>query len=312
MDNKKASSNKLVGIIGILTSIILIFFYSRIISSISTIVEGMTPDKYLEPNKVLIIKILFIIFVIIILLLSSLSLLNVKLKPKHYLDKIIDTSNVSNFFFKDKLCTKKQLPFFVFFIGSIISILLHISFLIYGKPEHEGVLERFSTPLFLFAGIILLISITQLKNSLLNSNAKKKALILLITISLALIFVYGEEVSWGQQFFGWESSDAFKDLNFQGETNLHNFFNPLFIFAYPIAGVGFFILLFLTWLFPNKNYTYLSKLFLPHPSLFYLVFIMASATFGRLNEIFEALLALCAFLYSIRIFMCLRFPKPQS
>ena len=44
------------------------------------------------------------------------------------------------------------------------------------------------------------------------------------TLGFALIFLFGagEEVSWGQRIFNWESSDYFVQNNAQQETNLHN------------------------------------------------------------------------------------------
>jgi len=43
-------------------------------------------------------------------------------------------------------------------------------------------------------------------------------------ILLALFFFvcFGEELSWGQRIFGWETPDDFKEMNAQKETNLHN------------------------------------------------------------------------------------------
>ena len=38
----------------------------------------------------------------------------------------------------------------------------------------------------------------------------------------SLFFGSGEEISWGQRLFQIETGDTFKQLNTQGETNLHN------------------------------------------------------------------------------------------
>lgn len=40
--------------------------------------------------------------------------------------------------------------------------------------------------------------------------------------TFACIFFAGEEISWGQHFFGWEAGDTFREINKQHETNLHN------------------------------------------------------------------------------------------
>ncbi|MYB89780.1 MAG: hypothetical protein F4X93_07485 [Proteobacteria bacterium] len=44
---------------------------------------------------------------------------------------------------------------------------------------------------------------------------------------LGSIYFAGEEISWGQHIFGWETSSYWQSLNDQGETNLHNI-GPLF------------------------------------------------------------------------------------
>lgn len=41
-------------------------------------------------------------------------------------------------------------------------------------------------------------------------------------LGLACFYVVGEEVSWGQQVFDWDSPAFFESNNLQGETNLHN------------------------------------------------------------------------------------------
>ena len=49
--------------------------------------------------------------------------------------------------------------------------------------------------------------------------------------SLALLFFAGEEISWGQWFFKWETPELMQEWNDQGETNLHNLgpvIGPLF------------------------------------------------------------------------------------
>lgn len=41
----------------------------------------------------------------------------------------------------------------------------------------------------------------------------------------ALIYYLGEEISWGQHFFKWDSPKIFQEVNNQKETNLHNISN---------------------------------------------------------------------------------------
>jgi len=49
----------------------------------------------------------------------------------------------------------------------------------------------------------------------------------LIFYCLGCIYFAGEEASWGQHWFGWETGEFFQDINTQGETNLHNTTNLL-------------------------------------------------------------------------------------
>jgi hypothetical protein len=300
---------KIIGISGLIFTSIIIYLFEPLITFVSKFVESFTPDKYLEPNKILIIKILFIISIIILLLFSLINFLNIKLNINKTLNKFIDTKSIMDFFLKDNLCTKKKLPIYLFLIGTISSLVLHLLLLALGKPPHEGILETYSTPLFLFAGLILFIStfsISKLESPLFRPKILRLYIVL---ISLTLLYIFGEEISWGQRIFGWESFGTFEDLNFQNETNIHNFFNPIFKYIYPTIGISGFIITFLLWFFPKKSNSFYSQLLIPHPCLFYIVFILAASSFKGQSEIFEALLAIFAFLYSIRVFMCLKFPN---
>jgi len=52
----------------------------------------------------------------------------------------------------------------------------------------------------------------------------KPPIFILFTIILSLIFIFGagEEISWGQRIFSFESSDFFEQYNTQEEMNIHN------------------------------------------------------------------------------------------
>lgn len=52
-----------------------------------------------------------------------------------------------------------------------------------------------------------------------------------------LLFAALEEISWGQTLFAWSSPQSVAGWNFQGETNLHNAFNPAFTRAYLIGSL---------------------------------------------------------------------------
>ncbi len=56
------------------------------------------------------------------------------------------------------------------------------------------------------------------------SNHGEKILVFgfYVLFSAALMFVGMEEVAWGQQFLGFDSPTAWRSINLQGETTLHN------------------------------------------------------------------------------------------
>ena len=67
-----------------------------------------------------------------------------------------------------------------------------------------------------------------------------------VTYALAVLFFIvagGEEISWGQRIFGFESPEQVLELNKQGETNVHNigsisiYSNTFFLFT-----LGVFVL----------------------------------------------------------------------
>jgi hypothetical protein len=89
-------------------------------------------------------------------------------------------------------------------------------------PEGYGVLElsHFFVPL---AGFFL--GVQLLFNARVRANLIWWLLILFGT--LACFYTAGEEHSWGQHFFGWETPDDWGKINRQDETNLHNV-SPLF------------------------------------------------------------------------------------
>ena len=45
---------------------------------------------------------------------------------------------------------------------------------------------------------------------------------LMILFLIGLVYFAGEEISWGQHWFNWETNNFFKNFNDQSETNFHN------------------------------------------------------------------------------------------
>lgn len=81
----------------------------------------------------------------------------------------------------------------------------------------DGIIE-YATAVFLLA--ISIVSFYRLR----TLAAGKRIWFFVTTGFFALIFFFGagEEISWGQRIFGFETSEFFLEHNYQGETNLHN------------------------------------------------------------------------------------------
>jgi hypothetical protein len=109
------------------------------------------------------------------------------------------------------------IPIFVavFLIGSYrISPEWYMSYVI---PEGYGILEvgHFLIPLF---GLLIAGGLSFLP------FVRARPMVLTVTLigTLSCIYIAGEEMSWGQHFFHWNTPEYWAMVNRQQETNLHN------------------------------------------------------------------------------------------
>ncbi len=103
---------------------------------------------------------------------------------------------------------------FVLIFGSaLISNYVHDNFF----AGELGVIEL-ATPVMLVPAIIggILIFINREK------LVTKQLGYWILLITIACFYIAGEEISWGQQLFGWGTPEWVKEVNDQHETNLHN------------------------------------------------------------------------------------------
>ena len=68
--------------------------------------------------------------------------------------------------------------------------------------------------------IYLFITIDNKQFTFLGKSTKRN--IFFALLGIIFLIAFGEEVSWGQRIFNWDTPEGFKDLNAQKETNLHN------------------------------------------------------------------------------------------
>lgn len=62
--------------------------------------------------------------------------------------------------------------------------------------------------------------------------------VLYLFLCCGLIFLIGEEISWGQRIFGWSTTGVFAEINGQDETNLHNIVGVDAVFKWVQLLVG--------------------------------------------------------------------------
>ena len=130
------------------------------------------------------------------------------------------------------------------------------TFLFFFFVEDEGVVERLAiedgpiewlTVVFLFlVGILAALRAFSYKHL---PTARWSLSILAV---LAFVFL-GEEISWGQRVFGWETPQAIGEFNKQNETNFHNLHYGDFslnrdLFGPAVEWSGFLYICFVPWI----------------------------------------------------------------
>ena len=83
---------------------------------------------------------------------------------------------------------------------------------------------------------------------------------LMIIFLIGLVYFAGEEISWGQHWFNWETNNFFKNFNDQSETNFHNMSSwfdqkPRFLLIIFVILGGIILPLY----FNNNKNTFLHK-----------------------------------------------------
>lgn len=109
--------------------------------------------------------------------------------------------------------------FFWFFLGNAVLFLGLFLFFpeIYDAFSREDhVIENATAIALLFSGVFLI------KAGVKKTETVKKFSPLLLIVGVLFIIGAGEEISWGQRIFNWQTPEALAAINDQNETNLHN------------------------------------------------------------------------------------------
>lgn len=179
--------------------------------------------------------------------------------------------------------------------------------------SEDGVVESLSAGFFFMSSIGLVIL------AFVNRDTWRWQVFLFA--GLVMAFVAGEEISWGQRIFGFETPDLFETANYQGEANLHNllldrgdriqvvlvfvcvcvifsarFSNKVkwFDIPYPSMSLAFGLLIALylrDWLLPGTLADILIGIISKYGLL---IFLLAYISFSSLGKDRKLILILCA------------------
>lgn len=121
--------------------------------------------------------------------------------------------------FPEALPLLEMICLFVLIIGLCIGVFIAFttpdSFDV-GIAAEDGPLEWISAIALLIAALALLRRIWV--------RPDRSGLFIAVSVfgAMILFFGAGEEISWGQRVFGWQSGEFFQENNAQSETNIHN------------------------------------------------------------------------------------------
>ena len=138
----------------------------------------------------------------------------------------------------------------------------------------------------LFLVLAFVLSLTIVRQ--LWKTRDKGIALLYLGVSMALFFLIGEEISWGQRIFGWETPESIKAISKQPETNIHNIYGVWDLFKWMQLLVGAYgtllPLLFLRWPVVARYRKTLSLL-VPHYVLIpYFLFLFVWRIYRNLFE----------------------------
>lgn len=115
------------------------------------------------------------------------------------------------------------LPIIVAFFPYLMRIIsVKTDSIMYGEM---GLIENLTVVFLVLAILVCIFFLVSTKNS--NISSVRMINIWMIIYLLGCIYYLGEEMSWGQHYFGWATPETWSLVNDQQETNIHNT-NPIF------------------------------------------------------------------------------------
>ncbi len=187
-------------------------------------------------------------------------------------------------------------------MASVVIAVVNPSYFHMVFAAEDRLVENGTALFLLFASLVL-------ARNALSLRRRGLSLAMLLTGFYALLFFFasGEEISWGQRIFGWQSGDFFAENNYQGETNLHNLMVgdlrlARAVFGGPLTIVILLYLVIFPLLYPRVPLirAVADHLAAPVPGMRHAVFaVLGSVIIGLLDvprkwEVYELIFAIMA------------------
>lgn len=166
--------------------------------------------------------------------------------------------------------------------------------------QEDSLFEYLTVASYLAAGMLFIAIVLNIIGSSIPDK-KRFYVSFFIILTLICIFIAGEEISWGQRLFGWETPAGIASWNNQQETNIHNYLSPLrkeqlVMVSATVLNIIIFGIWLTNWNSTDKTISF----FIPHPAMFVLL-IFIGVSSGYDEELTEELVAAFMLIYSIWI-----------
>ncbi|HMQ33877.1 MAG TPA: hypothetical protein PKD53_24300 [Chloroflexaceae bacterium] len=107
------------------------------------------------------------------------------------------------------------LPLALMFLGALTTLGGRDAYVLF--VGEDGIAENLQVIFALAAGVFAALCVRPLWQ-----QGQRLIAVLYVVFALGMVFLAGEEISWGQRIFGWETPEHMLETNRQGELNIHN------------------------------------------------------------------------------------------
>ena len=204
MESKAQLISKIVALLCILFSIVLILKFNAVLAWLveyTSINITLEEEKIMSPRRIAILKIGLELLILLGFLLSTTLFFNLHKKFYNRFSGVIDIERINGIFFLDEQIKSNSFAIKTFIFSTLFAGIIHLRQLIFGDDVKEDIFEHISEGFFLLSSILFFIAFFKLKY--LNVTKKERQLlkILFFGFGFLLLFIFLEEISYGQHLF---------------------------------------------------------------------------------------------------------------